>query len=73
MSFNRVMFYLGCAAAWFIVLPVFVIGGSIALLTYAVVCEVSEAILGADKPLGDATAREIAARMCMTRRSLRTH
>jgi len=73
MSFNKVMFCLGCAAAWFMILPLFVIGGLVALFTYAVACEVVETLLGADTPLGDSSAREIASRMCMTGRSLRTH
>ena len=66
MSFKHVMFYAGCAIAWFVLLPLFLLGGGIALLTYAVFSEVSESVVGGSKKAIDTnTAREIARRMCL--------
>ena len=66
MSFKDVVFYLVCAATWFILLPLFVIGGTIALLSYAVVSEMTEIFLGRRaKALDKTAAREIARRMCL--------
>jgi hypothetical protein len=66
MSFKHVAFYVGCAAAWFILLPVFVVGGGIALLTYAIFSEVSDSFGGEGaKTLDNSTAREIARRVCI--------
>ncbi|HEY3656292.1 MAG TPA: hypothetical protein VGL34_15105 [Steroidobacteraceae bacterium] len=66
MSFKYVVFYLGCAATWLVLLPVLVIGGGIALIAYAVFSELSEFVVGgAEKSLDNSTAREIARRMCL--------
>jgi len=66
MSFKEVVFCLGCAATWLILLPVLVVGGAIALLAYAVFSEVGEFLMGsAEKPVDNSTAREIARRMCL--------
>jgi hypothetical protein len=66
MSFKHIVFYVGCAAAWFILLPVFVVGGGVALLTYAVFSELGEFFSGGSKKtLDDTTAREIAHRVCL--------
>jgi hypothetical protein len=66
MSFKDVVFYLVCAATWFIIMPTLLIGGTIALLSYAVFWEVRESILGRRaQALDNAAAREMARRMCL--------
>ena len=66
MSPKQVLFYLACAVTWSVLLPVLVVGGTLALVAYAVVSELNELILGgASKSMDDATAREIARRMCL--------
>ena len=64
MSFKDVMFYLVCAATWFILLPLLLVCGTIALVSYAVFSELREHLLGrtvVDNP----AAREMARRMCL--------
>lgn len=66
MSVKQVMFYIGCAIAWFVLLPVCIVGGAIALLSYAVCSEVSELVIGDSKKTVDSsTARELAQRVCL--------
>ncbi len=66
MSFKDAVFYLVCAATWFIVLPLLVLAGGIALVSYAVFSELREFILGRTaKALDNAAAREVARRMCL--------
>jgi hypothetical protein len=66
MSFKDAVFYLICAATWFILMPALLIGGTIALLSYAVFSEVRESILGRRaKALDNTAAREMARRMCL--------
>lgn len=66
MSFNQVMFYIGCAVAWFVLLPACIIGGVVALLCYAVFSEVGELVAGdARSDVDSSTAREIARRVCL--------
>ena len=66
MSFKDVMFSLVCAATWFILLPLLVVGGTIALFSYAVFSELREYLLGRTaKALDNAAAREMARRMCL--------
>jgi hypothetical protein len=67
MSFKDVVFYLVCAATWFIVLPLLVLAGGIALVSYAVFSELREFILGRTAKALDnhAAAREVARRMCL--------
>jgi hypothetical protein len=66
MSFKVVMFYLVCAATWFILLPLLLVGGTIALVSYAVFSELREYLLGRTaKALDNAAAREMARRMCL--------
>jgi hypothetical protein len=66
MSFKQIVFYMGCTVAWFILLPVFVIGGGIALLGYAVFAELGESIVGkTEKAVDSSTAREMAHRLCL--------
>jgi hypothetical protein len=65
MSFKYVLFYLGCAATWLILLPVLIVFGGTVLTAYAVFGEVSEFFnRGSGKPLDISTAREIAHRIC---------
>jgi hypothetical protein len=66
MSLKAVMFYLGCAVAWFVLLPVLVIGGGLALLAYAIFAEIVATVTGRDKnSIDNPAAREIARRMCL--------
>ena len=66
MSFKDVVFYLVCAATWFIFLPLLIVGGAIALLSYAVFSELRENILGRTvKALDKTAAREMARRVCL--------
>jgi hypothetical protein len=66
MSFKVVTFYLVCAATWFILLPLLLVGGTIALVSYAVFSELREYLLGRTaKALDNAAAREMARRMCL--------
>ena len=51
MSFKVLVFYAGCTAAWFLLMPVFIIGGGIALLGYAVVTELTELVIGSRRAL----------------------
>jgi len=66
MSIKDVTFYLVCAVTWFILLPLFLVGGTIALVSYAVFSELREYLLGRTvKVLDNAAAREMARRMCL--------
>jgi hypothetical protein len=66
MSIKDVTFYLVCAATWFILLPLFLVGGIIALVSCAVFSELREYLLGRTvKVLDNAAAREMARRMCL--------
>ena len=66
MSFKDVIFYLVCAATWFILLPLLLIGGTVALVSYAVFSELREYLLGRTaKALDNVAARETARRMCL--------
>jgi hypothetical protein len=68
MSFKQVAFCLGCAAAWFVLLPLFVVGGGVALMIYAVFGELGEFLVGRKTPaLAPRDAREMARRVCLTR------
>jgi hypothetical protein len=66
MSYKDIVFYLVCAAAWFVLLPLFVVCGTIALVGYAVFSELRESFLGRRaKVLDKAAARELARRLCL--------
>jgi hypothetical protein len=68
MSFKQVAFCLGCITAWFVLLPVFVIGGGMALVAYAVFGELGDVLVGSKRPaLETRDAREMARRVCLTR------
>jgi len=66
MVIKHIVFYLGCATTWLVLLPVLVILGGIALTAYAVLSEMGEVFgRGADRSPDNPTAREIARRMCV--------
>ena len=66
MSFKDAAFYLVCAATWFIILPLMLVGGTIALVSYAVFSELKENMVGSTvKALDKAAARETARRLCV--------
>jgi hypothetical protein len=65
MSFRDLVFYLICAATWLILLPVFVVGGALILLGYAVFSEVTDVFLGRTTALDHKAVREMARRMCL--------
>ena len=52
------MIYSGCAVSWLIALPLFVVGGGIALIAYAVIAEISETLTGRADESAGADARE---------------
>ena len=65
MSPKAILFSLGCLLAWFVLLPVAVIGGGTALLLYAILAELAVLITGQSSEAPDAAAaRAIARRMC---------
>ena len=66
MSFRDVVFYLVCAVTWFVLLPLLIVGGTIALVSYAVFSELKENVFGQTaKALDNAAARETARRVCL--------
>jgi len=69
MSLKAIFYSLGCLLVWFILLPLFVIGGGLALLTCAILAELVAFISGTpSKTLDTLAARELARRLCMDRR-----
>ena len=65
MSVKAILFSLGCLVAWFLLLPLFVIGGGICLLAYAVFAELVAMLTRRPaKTLDTSAAREIAGRLC---------
>jgi hypothetical protein len=65
MSLRAILFSLGCLLAWFILLPLLVIGGGVALFAYAIFAELGAFLMGdAGKAVDTSAAREIARRMC---------
>ena len=66
MSLKLISCYVGCSAAWFVLLPVFVVGGGLFLFSYAVFTELGEFVIGGTQSaLDGAKAREIAQRVCI--------
>jgi hypothetical protein len=66
MSLKNSVFYVGCAVAWFVLLPVLAVGGTIALFLYAVFAEIGAFLVGGTHDsLDHSTAREKAQQMCM--------
>ncbi|MGB6307761.1 MAG: hypothetical protein WBF89_08195 [Steroidobacteraceae bacterium] len=65
MSLKAIPFTIACVIAWFILLPLLVIGGGIALFAYATFAELGAVLTGSPaRTLDTAAAREIARRMC---------
>lgn len=65
MFIKAILFPLGCILAWFILLPLLMIGGGLALLAYAVFAELAAIATGkTSKRLDASTAREMARRLC---------
>jgi hypothetical protein len=65
MSLKALFFSIGCLIAWFVFLPLLVIGGGTALLVHALFGELAAFLSGTSDPSIDrSTAREIARRMC---------
>jgi hypothetical protein len=69
MSIKKFVFCVGCAIAWFILLPLFIVSGGLSLLAYALFGEISEVLIGRRKSAMDVNAaREIARRLCLSPR-----
>lgn len=65
MSLKALLFSVGCIVSWFVLLPLLVVGGGIALLAHAMLGELAALITGhAEKSIDASAAREIARRMC---------
>jgi hypothetical protein len=65
MSLKAIIFSLSCLVAWFVLLPLLVIGGGVALFAYAVFAELGALLVGSSgKTLDTSVAREIARGMC---------
>jgi hypothetical protein len=65
MSLKAILFSLGCVIAWFVLLPMLVIGGGIALFAYATFAELGSFLTGTPaRTLDTVAAREIAHKMC---------
>jgi hypothetical protein len=66
MFFNAVFISLACTIVWFLLLPIFVIGGGTILFVYATLSELGALLTGrAGNSIDPATAREIARRICL--------
>jgi hypothetical protein len=65
MSLKAIFYSLGCVIAWFVLLPMLVIGGGIALFAYATFAELGAFLTRSPARTLDTTAaREIAHKMC---------
>jgi hypothetical protein len=65
MSLKAILFSLGCLLAWFILLPLLVIGGGVTLFAYAIFAELGAVLtVNPGKTPDTSAAREIARRMC---------
>jgi hypothetical protein len=65
MSLKTIIFSLACVISWFVLLPMLVIGGGIALFAYATFAELGAFLTGSPaRTLDTAAAREIAHKMC---------
>ena len=64
MSLKLFVSTLGCVIAWMVLLPIGLIGGGLALLTYAVFAEISARLTGAEhNRIDPSTARRMALQM----------
>jgi hypothetical protein len=65
MSLKAIFLSFGCLIAWLVLLPTFVVGGGVALFTYAVLAEFGAFLTGKpSQTLETSVAREMARRMC---------
>jgi hypothetical protein len=64
MSSKAILFSLGCLLAWFVLLPLLVIAGGVALFAYAIFAELGALLMGDSNSVEPTVAREIARRMC---------
>jgi hypothetical protein len=65
MSLKAFLFPLSCVIAWFVLLPVLVIGGGFALFAYATFAELGALLTNSPARTLDTTvARDIARKMC---------
>jgi hypothetical protein len=65
MFLKAILIPLGCLLAWFVLLPLFFIGGGIALFAYAIFAEFGAFLTGkTGATIDPAMAREIARCMC---------
>jgi hypothetical protein len=65
MSLKAILFALGCLLAWFVLMPLLVVGGGVILLAYAIFAELGGFLTGTTSKTIDTTAaRETARRMC---------
>jgi hypothetical protein len=65
MSIKAIFFSLGCLIAWFVLLPVLVIGGGLALFAYAAFAELGAVLAGIpSKTIDTSAAREMARSIC---------
>lgn len=66
MSVKDAGFVVLCGVTWFVIMPLFLIGGTLALLAYALFSEINECLFSAPSQSIDRTrAREIARRVCI--------
>ena len=64
MSLKAILFSLGCLVAWFVLLPLLLIGGGAALFCYAIFAELGVLLVGNPKSVDSTVAREIARSIC---------
>jgi hypothetical protein len=66
MFLKAILPWLGCLIAWFLLLPIFVIGGGSVVILYAALSEFGAILTGsAGNSLDPITAREMARRICL--------
>ncbi len=65
MSFKLVIFYLWCAVALLVLLPLFAVGSVLAMFIYAVLAEIGEFVTGGSNKSAATDAREMARLMCL--------
>jgi hypothetical protein len=64
MSLKAIVFSLGCLLAWFVLLPLLLIGVGTALFCYAIFAELGVLLVGNTKSVDSTVAREIARSIC---------
>jgi hypothetical protein len=66
MFFNAIFIFLAYVVAWFLILPIFAIGGGAILFVYAAMSELGALLTGsAENSLDPTAARKIARRICL--------